>query len=399
VFIFTATLLSPKPNRYAYMSKMNAQNQRFLSLDVFRGMTICFMIIVNTPGSGAIPFAPLNHAEWHGFTPTDLVFPSFLFAVGNAMSFSLDKYRLISDSSFLRKIFKRALLIFLLGYLMYWFPFFRINEAGEIVGAPISHTRILGVLQRIALCYLFASVIIHYLSAKKVMVISALLLVGYWVVLLLFGDRADPYSMAGNAGTYLDKFLMGENHMYHGEGVAFDPEGWLSTLPSIVNVIIGYYAGKFIQKNGKGYETISKLLLAGALLIFLALCWNPLFPINKKLWSGSFVLLTTGIDLVAISALVYILEMKSRNDFNWTGFFLVFGKNPLFIYLLSEILVIIIYMISVAPGKSLHAAINANFFQVIAPGPLGSFLFAIVFMLICWLIGYWLNKRRIYIKV
>jgi predicted acyltransferase len=251
------------------MNHVNAQNQRFLSLDVFRGMTICFMIIVNTPGSGATPFAPLNHAAWHGFTPTDLVFPSFLFAVGNAMSFSLDKYKQISNSSFLTKILRRSVLIFVLGYLMYWFPFFRLNAAGEIVGAPISHTRILGVLQRIALCYLFASLIIHYFSTKVVIIISCLLLIGYWIILLVFGDHTDPYSMLGNAGTYLDRFLMGENHMYRGEGVAFDPEGWLSTLPSIVNVVIGYYAGKYIQKNGKGYETIAKLLLAGTLLISL----------------------------------------------------------------------------------------------------------------------------------
>ncbi|HLL44895.1 MAG TPA: DUF5009 domain-containing protein, partial [Segetibacter sp.] len=125
---------------------MSTQSQRFLSLDVFRGMTICFMIIVNTPGSGAEPFGPLQHAAWHGFTPTDLVFPSFLFAVGNAMSFSLDKYRQISNKSFLIKVFRRAALIFLIGYLMYWFPFFRLDAAGHITGAPIQDTRILGVL-------------------------------------------------------------------------------------------------------------------------------------------------------------------------------------------------------------------------------------------------------------
>src|SRR4051812_30250292 len=158
---------------------MNVQTNRFLSLDVFRGMTICFMIIVNTPGSGATSFSPLQHASWHGFTPTDLVFPSFLFAVGNAMSFSLDKYRSISNASFFKKILTRAALIFLIGYLMYWFPFFRFNAAHEVVGAPIGKTRILGVLQRIALCYLFASLLIHFLSAKKVIIVSILLLVGY----------------------------------------------------------------------------------------------------------------------------------------------------------------------------------------------------------------------------
>jgi predicted acyltransferase len=378
---------------------MNTQNQRFLSLDVFRGMTICFMIIVNTPGAGASPFSPLEHAGWHGFTPTDLVFPSFVFAVGNAMSFSLDKYRQISNASFLRKIFKRTLLIFLIGYLMYWFPFFRINGAGEIVGSPISNTRIMGVLQRIALCYCFGSLMIHYLSTKKVIIVSILLLVGYWIILLLFGDHAQPFSLLGNAGLYFDKFLMADSHLYHGEGIPFDPEGVLSTMPAIVNVVIGYYAGRFIQTHGKTYETISRLLLAGVALIFIALWWNMIFPINKKLWSSPFVLLTTGIDLVLISSLIYVLEIKNWNKGKWTNFFVVFGKNPLSIYILSEILVTIFYMIKVSPDNNLFSWLGEAIFQGIAPGAWGSFLFAIAFMLLCWLVGWWMNKRKIYIRV
>lgn len=378
---------------------MNMQRERFLSLDVFRGMTICFMIIVNTPGSGAVPFSPLEHAAWHGFTPTDLVFPSFLFAVGNAMSFSLGKYRQISNTAFLTKVFKRAALIFLIGYLMYWFPFFRFDAAGHITTAPIANTRILGVLQRIALCYLFASLMIHYLSTRAAIITSIVLLLGYWVLLLLFGNHEQPYSMLGNAGLYLDKFLMGDSHLYHGEGIPFDPEGWLGTLPAIVNVFIGYMAGRFIQQKGKGYETISRLMLTGTLLIFLALWWNMIFPINKKLWTSSFVLLTTGIDLLLISALIYIIEIKNLNNANWTNFFVVFGKNPLFIYILSEILVTILYMIRITPRQSFFDWMNQVLFQVIAPGAIGSFLFAIFFMLICWSVGWWLNKRRIYIKV
>ncbi|HUS02978.1 MAG TPA: hypothetical protein VMY77_14670 [Chitinophagaceae bacterium] len=373
--------------------------ERFLALDVFRGMTICFMIIVNTPGSGADPFAPLEHATWHGFTPTDLVFPSFLFAVGNAMSFSLDKYRQISNSAFLSKVIKRTLLIFLLGYLMYWFPFFRLDAAGSIKGAPIGNTRIMGVLQRIALCYFFASLLIHYLSAKKVVIVSVILLVGYWFLLLLFGDTSQPFSMLGNAGEYLDKFLMGNNHLYHGEGIPFDPEGWLSTIPAIVNVVIGYYAGRFIQRTGRGYATLARLMLAGSLFIFVALCWNMIFPINKKLWTSSFVLLTTGLDLIILSALIYITEIKKLNQYKWPNFFLIFGRNPLFIYLLSELLVVAFYMIRTAPGENLYSKINTVFFQAVAPGAIGSLLFAVSYMLLCWSIGWWLNKRKIYIRV
>ncbi|MDQ6608986.1 MAG: heparan-alpha-glucosaminide N-acetyltransferase domain-containing protein, partial [Bacteroidota bacterium] len=186
--------------------------QRFVALDVFRGMTICFMIIVNTPGSGAAAFAPLEHAGWHGFTPTDLVFPSFLFAVGNAMSFSLERYRSISTTAFLSKICRRTLVIFLMGYLMYWFPFFRLDAAGHIIAAPIRNTRIMGVLQRIALCYFFASLLIHYFKRRTVIFITIFLLLLYWMILLLFGDASQPFSLLGNAGLYFDQWLMGNHH-------------------------------------------------------------------------------------------------------------------------------------------------------------------------------------------
>jgi len=378
---------------------MDKTQNRFLSLDVFRGMTIVFMIIVNNAGSGAAPFAPLEHAKWFGFTPTDLVFPSFLFAVGNAMSFSMKKFAGLSDGAVFLKIFKRAAIIFLLGYLMYWFPFITKDASGYHL-APISGTRIFGVLQRIALCYLFASLIIYFVKSKTaIVVISILLLFGYWFLLLIFGDHSDPYGMLTNAGTYLDKWVMGDAHLYHGEGVAFDPEGILSTLPAIVNVICGYYAGKFIQEKGKGYETLAKLMLFGFLLIFLALCWNMTFPIAKKLWSSPFVLLTVGIDMVLISALIYVVEIKLWNPWNWTSFFTTVGKNPLPVYLFSELFVVILFMINVSRGVNFFDWINNVFFQVIAPGAIGSLLFAICYMLVCWLFGKMLDNRKIYIRV
>ena len=373
---------------------------RFLALDVFRGLTVCFMIIVNTPGDGATAFAPLLHADWNGFTPTDLVFPSFLFAVGNAMSFSMEKYRALGDGAFFGKVIKRTLLIFLLGYLMYWFPFFTIED-GHFALKPFSHTRVMGVLQRIALCYFFASLIIRYFSSRGVMIASIVLLFGYWLLLLAYGMPGDVYGMQTNAGYYLDKFILGENHLYHGEGVAFDPEGILSTLPSIVNVIIGYYAGKFIQQKGKTYETVARLFLAGGVLVCLALIWNTYFPINKKLWSSSFVLLTTGIDLTIIAGLIYLVEIQKAGvpEKGWTKFFTVFGKNPLFIYLLSELLAILLYQINVTRKQSVFSWINNVFFQRVAPGPVGSLFFALSFMMLCWSVGLWLDKRKVYIRV
>lgn len=377
---------------------MAISSQRFLALDVFRGMTICFMIIVNTPGSGAEAFGPLEHAGWHGFTPTDLVFPSFLFAVGNAMSFSLDRYRKLGTGAYFGKIIRRTILIFLLGYLMYWFPFFRFDAAGHIIGAPIKNTRIMGVLQRIALCYFFASILIYYFKRKTVIIITIALLLLYWSLLLTFGDSNQPFSLLGNAGLYFDKWLMGTHHLYHGEGIPFDPEGWLSTIPAIGNVVAGYFAGAFIREKGKNYETLAKLMLVGVLFIFIALWWNMVFPINKKLWTSPFVLLTSGIDLLLISALIYIVEMNKKVEKGWTRFFIIFGKNPLFIYLLSELLVTVLFMIRIH-NESFFSWINQVFFQVIAPGSVGSLLFALTYMLFCWSIGWILNKRKIYVKV
>ncbi|HMH34760.1 MAG TPA: heparan-alpha-glucosaminide N-acetyltransferase domain-containing protein, partial [Puia sp.] len=239
---------------------MPLPNQRFLALDVFRGMTICFMIIVNTPG-GPVSYSPLEHAKWFGFTPTDLVFPSFLFAVGNAMSFVMSRWNDLPQSKVLVKILRRTLVIFLLGYLMYWFPFFEMNDQNHLVLAPVSHTRIFGVLQRIALAYCIASLMIYFLKPKTSLILAIVILLLYWPLLMWFGDAADPLGMTSNLGSKIDRWLLGENHMYHGEGVAFEPEGLLSTFPSVVNVIGGYLVGRFLQQKGKTYEALSKLLL------------------------------------------------------------------------------------------------------------------------------------------
>lgn len=371
------------------------QQARFLALDVFRGMTICFMIIVNSPGSWSIIYGPLEHANWHGFTPTDLVFPSFLFAVGNAMAFVMHKYEAQGDAAFWRKTVKRTLLIFVIGFLMYWFPFFeKVNGSWTV--SPFSETRVLGVLQRIALCYFFAAVILHYGSRKTAVWFSVFALIGYWIIMYVFGDAGDPYSITGNAGIKLDLAILGDKHMYHGEGIAFDPEGILSTLPSIVNVIAGFLAGEFIRKHGNSYETIARLMIVGAVLIFAALTWDMAFPINKKLWTSSFVLLTVGIDLLILSTLIYLIEII--NFRRGTYFFVVFGRNPLFIYLLSEILLMVLYMIP-AGDYSLQQWFYKDLFGSFASPINASLLFALFFMMLNWLVGYVLDRNKVYIRV
>ena len=370
-----------------------AENQRFLALDVFRGMTVCFMIIVNSPGDWGNIYAPLEHAPWHGLTPTDLVFPSFLFAVGNALAFVMYKYESQGEGVFWRKTLKRTVIIFLIGYLLSWFPFYNFNS-GHFRG--IETTRILGVLQRIALCYFFASVIIHYCSKTMTIAISALLLVGYWIILYAFGDPNDPYSMTGYAGNALDFSILGKEHMYHGEGVPFDPEGILSTIPSIVNVTFGYLVGDFIRKHGNKYETIAKLMLVGVALVGLALAWHMAFPINKKIWTSSFVLVTVGIDLLLIASLIYIIEIAKK--VKWTNFFVVFGRNPLFIYILADVLITLFYLIPVG-DKSFGGWLYEDFFGGVLSPINASLAFALTFMLINWSIGLILDKKKIYIKV
>lgn len=375
---------------------MAESQARYLALDVFRGMTICFMIIVNCPGSWDFVYSPLLHADWHGFTPTDLVFPSFLFAVGNAMAFVMHKYDNQPASVFWQKIIKRSFIIFLLGYLMYWFPFFREAEGGGLELRPVAETRIPGVLQRIALCYFFAAIILHYGSKKFALWFSALALLLYWILSYMFGDAGDPYSLTGNAGLKLDLFLLGEKHLYHGEGVAFDPEGLLSTLPSIVNVIAGYFAGDYMRKQGSTYETIAKMMIAGACLLLAAFIWDMTFPINKKIWTSSFALLTIGLDLTIISILVYIIDIYRRQQ--WTSFFVVFGRNPLFIYLLADVVLTTMSMIPVA-DTNLQQWFYRNVFGSFAGPYFASFLFAVSYMLLNWTVGYFLDRKKIYIKV
>lgn len=256
----------------------------------------------------------------------------------------------------------------------------------------------MGVLQRIALCYFFASLLIYFLKRKTVITITIVFLLLYWFLLLVFGDHSQPFSLLGNAGLYFDKWLMGTHHLYHGEGIPFDPEGWLSAMPAIGNVVAGYYTGVFIREKGKSYETLAKLMLMGVLFIFIALWWNMVFPINKKLWTSPFVLLTSGIDLILISALVYVIEMYGKFTKGWTEFFMMFGKNPLLIYLLSELLVAILFMVKIH-NESFFTWINKKIFQVIAPGSVGSLLFALTYMLFCWTVGWILNRRKIFVRV
>lgn len=372
------------------------KKQRYLSLDVLRGLTICLMIIVNTPGSWSSVYAPFLHAPWHGFTITDLVFPTFLFVVGNAMSFSLKKFKDKPEANFLRKVAKRTALIFLIGLFLNYFPFVFRNELNTIELKNLLDIRIMGVLQRIALCYGIAALVIHYLSKKGIIIFSVLTLLGYWAIMFYFGSQPTPYSLENNAALKFDYLLIPIENLYGGYGIPFDPEGLLSTLPAVINVIIGYFAGYYIQKFGNKNSTVLKLVVSGVLLIGIALVWDPFFPINKPIWTSSYVLYSSGFTLLTLAILMWLIEVKKFQ--NWTYFFEVFGRNPLFIYILSGLFIKLMSLITI-DGESLTSLVYQNLFLSWTEGKNASLLFAIFYMLVLWLIGYFMDKKKIYIKV
>jgi len=372
---------------------MDKPSSRFLSLDVFRGLTVCLMIVVNTAGPGAEPYPWLVHAKWFGFTAADAVFPSFLFAVGCSMSFAFS--RPIASVPFAVKVLRRAALIFLLGFLMYWYPFVH-KVDGVWTLASFSHTRVMGVLQRIALCYALAAFAVRYLSPIKLVIVSAVALLGYWAILMGLGDPAAPLSKLGNAGTHLDIAVLGKNHLYRKDG-GFDPEGLLGTLPATVNVLAGFLAARFLKEAGDQRRAIIRMALAGVVLVLLALVWGLAFPIAKKLWTSSFVLLTVGIDLLVLATLTALLERRPPNPA--TRFFQVFGLNPLVIYLFSELFVITLRQFEAAPGVDPYEWVGKAVFQAAMPGALGSLACAIVYMLVCWMLGYVMDRRNIVVKL
>ena len=391
-------------------------NQRFYSLDVFRGATVALMILVNNPGSWGHIYAPLEHAPWHGVTPTDLVFPFFLFAVGNAMAFVLPKLEAAGESVFWKKVTRRTVLIFLIGLFLNWFPFIKWDN-GHLVGKPwayitadgkIAGVRIFGVLQRIALCYFFGSVIAHYFKQKGAFVVSAFILLAYWF-LCVAANSADPFSLAGWFGTKVDLALVGEAHIYKGEGTSFDPEGLMSIFGAIVQVIFGYLAGSYILQKGKNAEMVNGLFVAGCVLIFTGYCWDIVFPINKKIWTSSYTIYTTGLAILILAVMINLIEFKGWKG-KWSSFFDVFGKNALFIFVMSGVLPRLLALIQIpggiAPdGKPIYLTPFNWFYENVCKPILpvepkiGSLVYALCFITMMWSFAWLLDKKKIYIKV
>lgn len=391
-------------------------NQRFYSLDVFRGATVAFMILVNNPGNWSHIYPPLEHAPWHGVTPTDLVFPFFLFAVGNALAFVLPRLESAGEVVFWRKIIRRTILILLIGIILNWFPFTRWEDDAIVAkpwafvtaGGEASGVRIFGVLQRIALCYFFAAVIAHYLRQKGAFVLAAFLLFFYWQ-LCIFAHPADPFSLAHWFGTKIDLAIVGEAHIYRGEGVPFDPEGLMSLPAAIVQVIFGWLAGNYILCKGRTAEMLNGLLVAGALLLFTGYCWDMVFPINKKIWTSSFTVYTSGMAMLVLGTLIQVIEFRQWKGY-WTKFFDVFGKNALFIFVLSGAIPRLLSLVRIAgdpgeDGKPRWLSPFGWFYEHVckkilpADPRVGSLVYALCFIMLMWFFAWLLDRKKFYIKV
>jgi len=370
------------------MTEPARKTQRLLALDIFRGMTIFFMVIVNTPGSWSYVYAPLRHAKWDGLTPTDLVFPFFVFIVGVAMSFSFRKYDESSDkAAWYSKVLRRTALIFLVGLLLNWLPFF--NKSFEDL-------RIFGVLQRIALAYGLAALIVMNCPRRVLAFVFVPLLVGYYALLLVYGGEA-PLSLEGNAVRRLDLWLLGEKHLYSGYGTAFDPEGLLSTLPTAGTVLFGYWIGLVIQAHEAVRDKIQALVPYGLVATLTGVALHFLgCPINKPIWSSSYVLVTGGLATLFLIGLLVILDLKKWRAWSWM--FEAFGKNPLASFVASSVTVKLLALVKIEE-QGIYGWIYANFFQVTFGNHAGSLLQAITFAMLIWIFAWILHRKNIVIKL
>lgn len=381
-------------------------NNRLLSLDILRGITIAGMIMVNNPGSWSYVYTPLGHAQWHGLTPTDLVFPFFMFIMGVSTFMSLRKFNFEPSRAAVWKIVRRTILIFVIGLTLGWFGMFTSGlSQGESILVAANHfdtLRILGVLQRLALAYGFSALLAVIVKNKHIPWVIGILLVGYHLLLKL-GNGYEM--MEQNIIAIVDRAMWGAEHMYKdwtpaGERIAFDPEGLLSAIPSIAHVLIGFLFGKLIIENKDNHTRVEKLLIWGTILAFSGLLLQYGVPINKKIWSATFVLVTTGFAAQLLGLLIWIIDIHKKE--RWSRFFHSFGVNPLIVYIFAGVLANLFSSIRFNWQGEIISIKGFTYEVLLRPWAgdyLGSLFYALLFVTICWLFGYILYKRNIYIKL
>ena len=356
-----------------------SKSKRLLSLDILRGLTVAGMILVNN-GYGE-SFMPLQHSKWNGMTPCDLVFPFFLFIMGVSTYLSLSKYQFRMTGEVLRKIARRTLLLFLIGLFINWLD---LAIGGDF--NCFGHLRVWAVLQRIALCYGISSLLALVINHRYVLPVSAALLVAYAFILWLGNGYAQDPS---NVLARVDTWLFGTEHLYHKSAV--DPEGLLGTIPSVAHTMLGFYLGMLLKKAKTVDAKVMNVLLMGAVLVLAGYLLSFLLPLNKRIWSPSYVLMTCGLASLLQGVLMYVIDIRGKKG--WCGFFHVFGVNPLFLYISSEVLAIVLNNFGVSEWvfNGIHG--------VILHPQWASLAYAIYFVLLNFLLGYILYKRKIYVKL
>jgi predicted acyltransferase len=356
---------------------------RYLALDAFRGLTIALMILVNTPGTWAHVYPPLLHAEWHGATLTDFVFPFFLFIIGSSMFFSFKNNDSLANSNHIAKIIKRGFIIFFIGFMLNVIPF----------DTPLEELRIMGVLQRIGLAYVIAASLVLLLSRRGVFIISAIILLTYWGLLLSVGELG--LTIEGNIIRQFDVAILGANHMYTMRGVIFDPEGLLSTIPAVVNMLLGFEVTRYLTGIKHKNDSFLKLFLIGGFAIGVGALWSLVLPINKPLWTSSYVIYTTGFACILLAAFIWLIDIKGHKKL--VSPLLVYGSNPLFVFVLS--FVFVTFYLNLTVGDSSFYRWLYEQFKRIAEPTFASFLFAFFHVILFWFISLKLYQRKIFIKI
>ncbi|HYP26087.1 MAG TPA: heparan-alpha-glucosaminide N-acetyltransferase domain-containing protein [Blastocatellia bacterium] len=371
--------------------KANAQAGRLVSLDAFRGITIAGMTLVNNPGTWSAIYPPLQHAEWHGWTPTDLVFPFFLFIVGVSITLSLSRHveKGGKQRDVILKIVRRSLIIFALGLVIYGFPYY-----------DLSTLRIPGVLQRIAVCYLIASIIFLKTGWKGQAIIAAALLLVYWLLMMTVpvpGFGTGDLSKEGNLAAYIDRLLL-PGHTWT---PVYDPEGLLSTIPAIATTLFGVLAGHLIGSRREPMEKVAGLFVAGSFGILIGWAWGGLFPINKALWTSSYAVFTAGMALQFLALCYWLIDIKGYR--RWAMPFVVFGVNAIILYVLSSIMATALDLPLLKNADGSAGGVKAytfdHFFASWASPINASLLWGLAFVLFWWLLMLVLYKRKIFIKV
>ncbi len=367
--------------------------ERLASLDAFRGITIAGMVLVNNPGTWEHIHWPLEHAQWHGWTPTDLVFHFFLFIVGAAITFACSS-RVESGRSkrdLYLKVIKRTLIIFGLGLLLNAFPSFNLSEL-----------RIPGVLQRIAVCYFFASIIFLNTKVRTQVIIAISLLVLYRLIMAFIpapGFAAGDLSKEGSIASFVDRVVFG-NHVW-AQAKVYDPEGLLSTIPALATTLIGVLTGHWLRTKKSAHEKVAGMFVAGMVCVVLGWGWNSLFPINKALWTSSYVLFTGGLALQFLAFCYWLIDIKGYRA--WAKPFEVFGMNAIVLYVGSGLMAVVLGLIKVTGRDGLKTDLQTwiyqNLFASWASPANASLAFAITFVLV-WLGLMWiLYRRKIFIRI